>query len=63
MYYDPHTHLTIARDRHEDMLREARNAELARLVQDERPSIVTRLRGLFGHRVKQQPAVPRPVAS
>jgi hypothetical protein len=51
MYYDPHTHLTIARDRHEDMLREARNAELARLVQDERPSIVTRLRGLFGHRV------------
>jgi hypothetical protein len=63
MYYDPHTHLAIARDRHEDMLREARNAELARLVQDERPSIVTRLRGLFGHRVKQQPAVPRPVAS
>lgn len=63
MYYDPHTHLTIARDRHEDMLREARNAELARLVQDERPSIVTRLRGLFGHRAKHQPAVPRPLAS
>jgi hypothetical protein len=63
MYYDPHTHLTIARDRHEDMLREARKAELARSVQDDRPSLVVRLRGLFGHRVKHQPAVPRPLAS
>jgi hypothetical protein len=33
MYYDPHTHLTIARDRHEDMLREARKAQLARSVE------------------------------
>jgi hypothetical protein len=45
------------------MLREARKSELARLVQHERPGLVTRLRGLFGHRVKHQPAVPRPLAS
>jgi hypothetical protein len=61
--YNPHTHLAISRDRHEDMLREARKAELARLVQDERPGIVTRLRGLLGHPAKHQPAVPRPLAS
>ena len=61
MYYDPHTHLTIARDRHEDMLREARKAQLARSVEvDQRPGIVARLRGLFGERVKHEPA-PRPV--
>jgi hypothetical protein len=63
MYYDPHTHLAIARDRHEDMLREARKATLARSVQDDRPGLVMRLRGLFGHRVKHQPALPRPLAS
>jgi hypothetical protein len=63
MYYDPHTHLALSRDRSEDMVREARKSELARLVQDERPSVVTRLRGLFGHRAKHQPAVPRPLAS
>jgi hypothetical protein len=61
MYYDPHTHLAIARDRHEDMLREARKAQLARSVEaDHRPGIVARLRGLFGERVKHEPA-PRPV--
>ena len=62
MYYDPHTHLTIARDRHEDMLREARKAQLARSVEDDdnRPGIVARLRGLLGERVKHEPAA-RPV--
>jgi hypothetical protein len=61
MYYDPHTHLTIARDRHEDMLREARKAQLARSVEVHRgPGIVARVRGLFGERVKHEPA-PRPV--
>jgi hypothetical protein len=60
MYYDPHTHLTIARDRHEDMLREARKAQLARNVEAPRPGIVARLRGLLGERVKHEPA-PRPV--
>jgi hypothetical protein len=63
MYSHPHTHLAISHERHEDMLREARKSELARLVQHERPGLVTRLRGLFGHRVKHQPAVPRPLAS
>jgi hypothetical protein len=60
MYYDPHTHLTIARDRHEDMLREARKAQLARSVEGHRPGIVARLRGVLGERVKHEPA-PRPV--
>jgi hypothetical protein len=61
MYYDPHTHLTIARDRHEDMLREARKAQLARSVEDDhRLGIVARLRGLLGERVKHEPAA-RPV--
>ena len=61
MYYDPHTHLTIARDRHEDMLREARKAQLARSVEGPRgPGILARVRGLFGERVKHEPA-PRPV--
>ena len=62
MYYDPHTHLTIARDRHEDMLREARKAHLARSVEDkhQRLGIVARLRGLRRERVQHEPAV-RPV--
>jgi hypothetical protein len=62
MYYDPHTHLTIARDRHEDMLREARKAQLARSVEDkhQRLGIVARLRGLRRERVQHEPAV-RPV--
>jgi hypothetical protein len=61
MYSNPHTHMAIARERHEDMLREARKAELARSVEDDRrPGIVARLRGLVGERVKHEPA-PRPV--
>jgi hypothetical protein len=60
MYSNPHTHMAIARERHEDMLREARKAELARSVEGHRPGIVTRVRGLFGERVKHEPA-PRPV--
>jgi hypothetical protein len=61
MYYSPHTHLDISRQRHEDMLREARKHELARLVEDDRPGLASRLRKHFpGRRESHQPAV-RPV--
>jgi hypothetical protein len=61
MYYSPNTHLDISRERHEDMLRDARKRELARLVEDDRPSLVARARKLFpGRGERHQPAV-RPV--
>lgn len=60
MYYSPHTHLAISRERHEDMLREARKRELARLVPDNRPSLLSRIRSLIGQRSASQP-VARPV--
>jgi hypothetical protein len=61
MYYSPHTHMDISRQRHEDMLREARNLQLARLVEDDRPGIVARLRKVLpGRSERRQPAV-RPV--
>jgi hypothetical protein len=61
MYYSPHTHLAISHERHEDMLRDARNRELARLVEDDRPGLVARVRNLFPSRgERHQPAV-RPV--
>jgi hypothetical protein len=44
MYYSPHSHLAIARARHEDMLRDAERARLARSFDDERPGVFTRLR-------------------
>jgi hypothetical protein len=59
MYYDPHTQLDIARQRHADMLREAHKRELARSVAVPRPSLVARLRGLVGTRDAKQP-VARP---
>jgi hypothetical protein len=61
MYYSPHTHMDISRQRHEDMLREARNHELARLVEDDRPGLVARFRKhLPSLSERRQPAV-RPV--
>jgi hypothetical protein len=44
MYFSPHSHLAIARARHEDMLRDAERARLARSFDDERPGVITRLR-------------------
>jgi len=44
MYYSPHSHLAIARARHEDMLRDAERARLARSFDDERPGVFSRLR-------------------
>jgi len=44
------------------MLREARQRELARLVPDNRPSLLSRIRSLIGLRsVKQPRPVARPV--
>jgi hypothetical protein len=60
MYYDPHTHLAIARARHEDMLREARQRELARSVAVERPSLIARLSGLLRERRGAKQPVARP---
>jgi hypothetical protein len=59
--YNPHTHLAIQRERHADMLREARNRELARLVSDERPGRLERLRNLFGERRAASRPLARPV--
>jgi hypothetical protein len=60
MYYDPHTHLAIARARHEDMLREARKRELARSVAVERPGLIARLSGLLRERRGAKQPVVRP---
>jgi hypothetical protein len=61
MYTSPHTHLAISRERHEDMLREARNRELARLVEGDRPGLLARVRKLFPHRGAKHEPVVRPV--
>ncbi|MGH3045524.1 MAG: hypothetical protein ACRDNC_00735 [Gaiellaceae bacterium] len=58
-YYSPHTHLALARARQEDLIREARRRELARLVpKDEGPSLLARLAA----RLRRREA-PRPVAT
>jgi hypothetical protein len=61
MYTSPHTHLAISRERHEDMLRDARNRELARLVQRDRPSLIARVRRLFPDRGAKHEPVVKPV--
>jgi hypothetical protein len=55
MYYSPHSHLAIARDRHEDMLREAERARLARSFEDERPSAFSRLRTHLSRKREPEP--------
>jgi hypothetical protein len=43
-YYSPHTHIALGRAREEDLIREARRRELARLVaEDKGPGLVARL--------------------
>jgi hypothetical protein len=60
--YNPHTHLAISHERHSDLLSEAHKRELARLVPDDRPSLLSRIRSLIGLRsVKQSQPVARPV--
>ena len=59
MYYSPHTNLAIAKARQDDLIREARRRELARLVpKAERRGLGHMLAGLF----RRQPA-PGPAAT
>jgi len=60
MYYNPHTHLAIARARQEDMIRQADRARLARSFEDERPSAIVRLRARLA--VRRHPQ-SRPVTA
>jgi hypothetical protein len=60
MYYSPHSHLAIARDRHEDMLRQAERDRLARRFEDERPNAFSRLRTYLAR--KREPS-PRTVTA
>ena len=55
MYYSPHSHLAIARARHEDMLREADRTRLARSFKDERPSAFSRLRTYLARKREPEP--------
>jgi len=60
MNYSPHTHLVLARARHEDMLAQADRARLAAQFRDEKPRALARLRThLAGLRHRQ----PRPVVA
>jgi hypothetical protein len=60
MYSNPHTHLAIARARHEDMIRQADRDRLARSFEDERPGVVVRLRARLATRRHPQ---SRPVTA
>jgi len=60
MYYNPHSHLAIARARHEDMLLQAERARLARSFDEERPGVISRLRT---HLARKRAADPRPVTA
>jgi hypothetical protein len=57
MYYNPHTHLEIARARHEDLLRDAERARRAAAFKSERPGLIARLHSLLGNRTAKQPVV------
>jgi hypothetical protein len=60
MNYSPHTHLTIARARHEDMLRDAERARLARSFDEDKPGTLSRL---WTHLARKREADPRPVTA
>jgi hypothetical protein len=60
MYYDPHTHLAIARARQEDMIRQAERDELARSFKNERPGLLERL---HAHLTRKRAAHPSPVGA
>ena len=60
MYYSPHSHLAIARARHEDMLQQAERTRLARSFDDERPGVISRLRT---HLTRKREVEPRPVTA
>jgi hypothetical protein len=55
-YYSPHTHLALARARQEDLIREARRHELARLVpKRESTGVLVRIASLL-KRHQRRPA-------
>ncbi|MEO8291155.1 MAG: hypothetical protein ABI649_09210 [Gaiellaceae bacterium] len=62
MYYSPHTHLALAKARHEDMLREAERERLARRFRDERPSVLARFRSFVSSRRTSAKGQPAPAA-
>jgi hypothetical protein len=58
MNYSPHTHMALARARQEDMIREARQREIARLVpKPEGPGLLARIVGRL-HRAPRRSTVP-----
>jgi hypothetical protein len=60
MNYSPHTHLAIARARHEDMLRDAEHARLARSFGENESGKLSRL---WTHLTRKREADPRPVTA
>ena len=60
MNYSPHSHLAIARARHEDMLRDADRARLARSFGDDKPGTLSRL---WTNLARKREADPRPVTA
>jgi hypothetical protein len=60
MDYSPHSHLAIARARHEDMLRDAERARLARSFDETKPGSLSRL---WTHLARKRAADPRPVTA
>jgi hypothetical protein len=60
MNYNPHTHLTIARARQEDMIRQAERDQLARSFKGERPGALSRLRT---HLTRKHPVHPSPIGA
>ena len=56
MSYDPMTHLSIARARHEDFVQEAERRDLAAAVQGENSSLRNRVAALLGRRPSRRAA-------
>lgn len=60
-YYSPHTHIALARARQDDLVREARRRELARLVsKDDGPGPFARLATRLRRREAPRPAATSP---
>ncbi|MGH3031353.1 MAG: hypothetical protein ACRDNE_11460 [Gaiellaceae bacterium] len=56
-YYSPHTHIALARERHEDFIREASRRELARVVAGEKSlGLAARLAARLRRREAPRPA-------
>ena len=60
MQQSPHSYLTLAHARQDDLLKEADRLRLARSLRDERPGALARLRAYFARRREPQ---SRPVTT